>query len=245
MQADPIAEWQRLTEHYREMCDEELYELADDIGNLTETAQQVLRSEMKSRGLGETKAAKREPEARRAVDAWNLASNAPEDSDPIFGDAAGAFATRTPQIVPDTPGSEDDDTGPHEYTWKTLLCECETSQEAKQVSAVLNRAGIESWIEGARTGIGLANPRVLVAADQLEAASAIAAQPIPQAIIDQFKSEIPEFKPPVCPKCGASDPVLEGVNPRNTWRCEQCDAQWTEQAGSEDEEAENTGDTPL
>ena len=53
MQADPIAEWQRLTEHYREMSDEELGELACDFDDLTETAQQVLRSEMRSRGLGD------------------------------------------------------------------------------------------------------------------------------------------------------------------------------------------------
>ncbi len=73
MQADPILEWQRLTEHYREMSDEELHELADDLGNLTDTAQQVLRSEMKSRGLGETQA----PTSRAAIDVPADASHRP------------------------------------------------------------------------------------------------------------------------------------------------------------------------
>ncbi len=246
MQTDPIQEWQRLTEHYREMSDEELRELADEVGNLTETAQQVLRSEMKSRGLGETQAANRTPEAWRAADAFTSPeSNARGNSDPIFGGAATAFGNRAPEAVPGAPGSEDEDAGPHEYTWKTLLCECETSQEARQLCTALKQVGIESWMEGAETysrytGAGLATPRVLVAADQLDLARAIAANPVPRQILDDLKMEVPEFEPPKCPKCGTSDPVLEGVDPRNTWRCEQCGEQWAEAAGDEDEEAENT-----
>ena len=51
MQANPFEEWQRLTEHYREKSEEELRELAADFADLTETAQQVLRNEMRKRGL--------------------------------------------------------------------------------------------------------------------------------------------------------------------------------------------------
>ena len=51
MQADPIAELRRLTEHYRELSDDELRNLAADFADLTETAQQALRTEMQSRGL--------------------------------------------------------------------------------------------------------------------------------------------------------------------------------------------------
>ena len=51
MQRDTIAEWQSLTQLYREMSDQELYELDAGIGDLTEVAQQVLRDEMRSRGL--------------------------------------------------------------------------------------------------------------------------------------------------------------------------------------------------
>ena len=46
MQADPILEWQRLSEHYRAMNDDELRQLAADFADLTDTAQQALRSEM-------------------------------------------------------------------------------------------------------------------------------------------------------------------------------------------------------
>jgi hypothetical protein len=42
----------------------------------------------------------------------------------------------------------------------------------------------------------------------------------------------PEFEPPRCPQCGAEDPVLEGVDPFNTWLCEACGKQWTESAAA-------------
>ena len=53
MQESPDQEWRRLGKHYAEMYDEELLELARDYKDLTETAQLVLRDEMKKRGLGE------------------------------------------------------------------------------------------------------------------------------------------------------------------------------------------------
>ena len=115
--------------------------------------------------------------------------------------------------------------------WKTLLCECETTEQARQLSDVLKRAGIESWIEGPGSrysGLNLANPRLVVAADQLEDAQRVLSQPIPEEIIDESKTTVPEFELPVCPKCAAADPALEGVDPFNTWRCEACGYQWTE-----------------
>src|SRR5208283_6010523 len=132
MQADPIAEWQRLTEHYREMSDEELRELADEVGNLTDTAQQALRGEMRSRGLGEMQASNRTPEKWWAADAFRSPeSNARGNSDPIFGGAAAVFGNHAPETVPETPGVEDEDAGQHEYTWKTVLCDCDTNGQAK------------------------------------------------------------------------------------------------------------------
>ncbi len=243
MQADPIQEWQRLTAHYREMSGGELYELAADFANLTLVAQQALCSEMASRGLGDPQAANRTPETSETTERFRSpASNAPEDSDSIFAPAAFAPVTRALEPVSGAPGTDDEDDAPHEYTWKTVLCECDTSAEARQLCEALKQVGIESWVESAagyspHAELEVTNPRILVTADQLDQARAIAANPIPQAIIDQFKSEVPEYEPPVCPKCGASDPVLEGVDPENTWRCERCDAQWIESAGSGDEEA--------
>ena len=69
-----------------------------------------------------------------------------------------------------------------------------------------------------------------VAADQLDQSQSIAAQFVPQKIVEDATEEVPEFVEPKCPKCGSDDVVLEGVDPENTWRCEQCDEQWTESA---------------
>jgi hypothetical protein len=205
MQIDQAAEWQRLTQLYREMWDDELLKLAADLSALTEMAQQVLRDELKLRGLGEAREAP-ERSARPPI---------PQHD---FGEAFAA--------------SEDssDESGPqHEFTWKTLLCECDTREQAWQICELLKRASIESWIEAPRShALELAGPRVVVAADQLEQARQIAAQPIPQDIIEESKMRLPEFEPPRCPRCGAEDPVLESVDPCNSWACESCGNEWTE-----------------
>ncbi len=239
MQADPIFEWQRLTAHYREMSDEELRELAADSADLTGTAQQALRGEMRSRGLGDPEA----PEIRvPPVSELQQSRSVPRKNfDLLAGPLANSY------IVPSDPEEHDhEDDPPRDYTWKTLLCECNETAEAQQLSEALRRAGIESWIEAMPNySIGVGNPRVLVAADQLEQARTIAARPIPQEIVEESEMKVPEFTPPSCPKCGAEDPVLEGVDPANKWRCEQCGEQWTESTGTGSGAAPQPGQTPL
>ena len=207
MHEDTIADWQRLTQLYSEMDDGELEALNADIGDLTEVAQQVLRDEMKKRGLND--------------------SSVPR----------GAFEPRE-HFAPLQEGpevdslTEEDDTEdgdlPHEYTWKTQLCECEGREEARQIREILRQAGIESWMEGSGSQVwdGMGNPRILVAADQFEQAREIASQPIPQAIVEQSRMQVPDYEPPMCPSCGAEDPILEGADPVNSWRCERCGKQW-------------------
>jgi hypothetical protein len=212
MQSNPAEEWQRLTEHYRGMLDGELEELADSFGDLTETAQQVLRNELRSRGLDE-------PGAKKAAARY----------------AAPAAPARFASQADKSNGDEEGDL-PKGYTWKTPLCECDTSAEAYQLKQVLQRAGIDSWIEGANSRSG-GYPKVLVAADQLEQAIEIANQPIPQEIVEESRIEVPEYVPPTCPKCGAEDPVLESAEPTNAWLCEACGEQWSEPEG----EAERAG----
>lgn len=221
MQTDPLVEWQRLSEVYRGMYDDELLNLAADAVDLTETARQVLDAELKKRGLGDlsnTSPARNIPEPRR------------ERRAALLGNQGGA-----PQLVLDYRARQDDDE-PLEYTWKTPLCDCRTTEQAQQLSEVLKRAGIDSWIEEPGTafrykGFEMRNPRVLVAADQLEQARAVAANLAPKETVEVSKVAIPEFEMPVCPNCGSSDPALEGVEPFNSWRCEACGNQWTETEG--------------
>jgi hypothetical protein len=226
MQNDPLQEWQRLSDVYRGMYDDELLNLAADAQDLTETARQVLESEMKKRGL----ALQRDPQGKLLP------------PDPMQERRADLRTDRgaPPRHVPDDAGmmdETDEPGGPAEYTWKTRLCECETKEQAQQISEALKLAGIDCWIEyqgasftGVWDQIGVGKLQLLVPADQLSQAREIAMGPIPQGIIDQSKSEVPEFEPPVCPKCGAPDPILEGVDPFNTWKCEACGNEWTESA---------------
>jgi len=51
MPTDPVEEWRRLSALYNEMGDIEIQELADQINDLTPTAQDVLRNELKKRRI--------------------------------------------------------------------------------------------------------------------------------------------------------------------------------------------------
>lgn len=239
MQADPILEWQRLAEHYREMNDDELRALAADFADLTAPAQQALRSEFQNRGLGDPIGASNAPVPSNVPLTAPAAQNT---SAPIHDRAVDTlgFFRRRPELVPDAPDADAQVDGPVEYTWKTPLCECDTLQEANELSAALKQAGIDNWIEGpkpsaysAYASLDLMNSRVLVAPDQLDQARAIAACPIPSEIVAESQTKVPDFTPPSCPNCGAPDPVLEGVDPVNFWKCEQCGQKWTDSVPSE------------
>ena len=230
MQSNPLVEWQRLTQLYREKYDDELLDLAADSADLTEVARQVLRDEMKTRGL----------------DKRNLAASGPMDPDRPAPPQYASDANQTDIEESDAEDAQEQSDLPREYTWKTLLCECEDREEADRISEVLKQAGIESWIEtpgsySQYSQLDLRNPRILVAADQLDDARAIVVRPIPQEIVDRSKMQQPEFVLPACPSCGAADPVLEGVDPFNRWRCEACGKQWTEAATELNGNPEQTG----
>ena len=171
---DTIADWQSLTKLYGEMSDGELLELDAQLGDLTEMAQQVLRDEMKKRGLNRPRPA----------------DNAPKPIE-SFAALQGEYGTLSPMDEGEAGQSDQ----PHEYTWKTLLCACDEWEEAWQISEALRRAGIESWMQGPGSGVrtDLSTTGVLVAADQLDEAREIAARPISQEIIDESKTDSSEF----------------------------------------------------
>jgi hypothetical protein len=206
MQVDYAAEWQRLTRLYEQMSEGELLELNSSFADLTEMAQQVLRDEMRKRGLDQ-------PLSNSS--AWRSSAVSMALND-----------TREDRSLADP---DEDGQSQHEYTWKTLLCECESGEHARQIAEMLRRAAIECWIEADRSrSFDLRSPRVIVAADQLDQARQIAARPIPQDIIDESKMKVPDFESRFCPRCGAEDPVLESVEPSNNWSCESCGHEWSE-----------------
>ena len=216
MEIDQAGQWQRLTAHYRDMYDEELLRLAAEFGDLTEMAKQVLRDEMRIRGLGDPTAPKPAPSIFNRPAAFH-------DEPPT--------RQRTPEPADEDLGEDNS----HEFTWKTFLCECETREQAYQLAEALRRGGVESWIDTMRSSEGYR--RILVAADQLEHARTIAAQPIPADIVEASTAEVPEFEAPACPKCGAEDPILESAEEGNCWLCESCGHEWID---AEEDPAEKT-----
>ena len=225
MQIDPAEEWQRLSEHYRGMFDEELEELARSFGDLTETAQQVLRNELKNRGMAApgTKA--------KAGSSPDCGPSAPEGG--RWASAVDPDAGAGSDGESDSP---DGSAGPIEFTWKTVLCECDAEEQALAICQALRRAGIENWYQAPGRGWSTGSPRVMVAADQLEQARQIASQPIPEEILEELRVVAPEYVAPPCPACQAADPVLEGAEPSNNWLCEACGHQWSDPWGEEDRE---------
>jgi len=223
MAPDTTREWQRLTRLYSEMSDEELLDLAAGFADLTELAQPILRDEMKRRGLADPQQPATPLLRPKEPPAAGIGFESRRGA--IFG---GWSNTLTEQDADSEDSAEDEENAPHEYTWKTLLSECDTREEALQIFEVLRRAGIEAWSSGPSSSFGSQTTRIMVAADQLDEAKQILLHPIPQDVIDQSKVKVEEFVPPNCPKCGAEDPLLESVEPANSWRCENCGAQWSD-----------------
>ena len=232
MNGNPPGDWRALSERYRSMFDEELIELSADFGNLTPAAQLALRDEMRLRKLSDPQAPRRIQSAPAAIE--QQAGTGPGRTQFGF-----SLVGRTPDLIPNEPTQQSPDGAPVEYTWKTPLCSCAGDQQAWQISETLRRAGIESWIEGAGSyatssgsqdiAVDDGNRRVVVAADQLDEARAIVAQPIPADIVEQSKAPPSEYQVPICPSCGAEDPLLESVDPVNAWTCEVCGAEWTDE----------------
>ena len=220
MQTDPVEEWRRLSALYSEMGDVEIEELADQINDLTPAAQDVLREELKKRGLTT------EPNAP-PVTPVSVSGNRAEVYWLKEADTAAAAQLE---------GSEED-VPTVDYTWKVALCRCESLDEAAARCEMLRRVGVDSWIQrpGAQFVVpwlefGVGGIQINVAADQRDQALAIIDQPIPQDILDQLaeQSTAPEYELPTCPNCHAPDPTLETVEPSNNWLCESCGHTWSD-----------------
>jgi hypothetical protein len=215
MHDDPLRYWQDVTENYRQMSDGQLLQLAANPEDLTDVAQQVLRDEMRLRKLDQRQESP-------------SGSSPPRRSGHHIG---GVFRDHYIPSDSELPAGDEEDLEPQpEYTWKTLLCDCESNDQAWQLREALKRHGIESWVRAVPAySMDVLGPQLYVAADQLDAAQAIAAQPIPQDIIDDGNTQVPEFELPECPRCGSRDEItLEGTDPVNSWSCERCGAEWTD-----------------
>ena len=231
MPTDPVEEWRRLSVLYSEMGDIEFQELASQINDLTPTAQNVLRDELKKRRI-------------------TAQANTPRSKTPFEDIDSAAHWRQEHDAAVDTGFDPSEEDAASNYTWKVALCRCESLVEAAARSEMLRRAGIDSWIQrpGARFVVpwlefGVGDIQINVGADQLDQARVIIEQPIPQDIIDQLHEEAAaaQYELPTCPQCGAPDPILESVEPSNNWLCESCDHSWSDPI-AEDSSQSGTAD---
>jgi hypothetical protein len=129
MQQDPMEEWRRLTALYGEMGDLEIRELVDQINDLTPNAQQILRDELKKRGIS----------------GKSFASPARGDQDP--DDFAAVHWDPREESIENMIGGAPEG-GAAAYTWKTGLCRLSTKLRSwERCCAVLaSRAGFSGRV---------------------------------------------------------------------------------------------------
>jgi hypothetical protein len=91
---------------------------------------------------------------------------------------------------------------------------------ALMAQSVLRSAGIESVVPTSEMG-AIDTPRLVVAPADAHTAELILSRPTHTGSAEEVG-----FVEPVCPQCGAVDPLLESVEPTNEWRCESCNHVW-------------------
>jgi hypothetical protein len=114
------------------------------------------------------------------------------------------------------------------YLAGTIVREYDTVKEAKLAAFVLELAQIEAAVVDGKASFDLRPPSVRVAPEDVERADALLAQPISAEIRADFEAMLhePDFELPACPRCASEGALLEGVEPTNQWRCEDCGHSW-------------------
>jgi hypothetical protein len=106
--------------------------------------------------------------------------------------------------------------------------EYETVKEAKLAAFILELAQIEAAVVDGQANLDLRAPSVRVAPEDFERADALLAHPASEEVRADFEASLlaSEFEVPVCPRCTSDGVLLEGVDPGNQWRCEDCGHSW-------------------
>ena len=100
------------------------------------------------------------------------------------------------------------------------------SEDALAAGEMLRAEGIECEVMLPRD-LDMRAPRVAVAPADAERAATSLSEPIPEEFRILVRTR-DQFVVPTCPGCGATDPLLEEIEPTNKWRCEVCDRVWVD-----------------
>jgi hypothetical protein len=242
---DPATEWLRLLEHYRQMSDTEIAILAGQSSQLTDTAQQILRSEISQRHLqvefdepvpAETEVRDRYPRGVRSEFSSPFAaadcSSAPDPS------AAGAEDRED--------AASEADSADDPYAKDRALIDLRTvwsARDALKLQNLLDGAGIPFFMGPERaTGADKVTSdfakgvEVKIMSIGLPWARMAMSQYWPADEPEEEPIEIAEI-PVRCPQCDSADVVFgrlldSGKEPRGEittkfdWTCEACGKQW-------------------
>jgi DNA-directed RNA polymerase subunit M/transcription elongation factor TFIIS len=233
---DPAAEYLQIAERYRQMKDEELLVLMPQISELTDSAQQALANEFRSRGLkldvkdekapSPTSAKPRSASFERAAPKFaNLA-----ESESAIGEAVDENAEEEGDSY-----EEDRELVEYEIVW--------SARDALKIQTILDQAGIPFFI----------GPERATSVDQVTSDFAkglsvkIMKVGMPWAIPlmqhyepedDPRPKEEPVEELPVrCPVCHSTEVVFEGLSDEKAseaddapekfkWTCDACGNQW-------------------
>ena len=231
---DPEQERQQLADHYSRQVDGRLEKVAREGYELSDLAKEVLRAELKKRGL--------QVELAQFVPA--RIKKAPEPADRPEADAPEADAGAGQELPQLDSEAEDEEL--------VTIRRFRDLPEALLAKGSLDSAGIEcgladdnmvrmDWFYSNAIG-GI---KLLVKAEEAASAEQILSQPIPENF---DVSGVGEYEQPRCPKCGSLDINFRELDPatyfslgvtylgvgvpipihRQAWRCHSCDVEWEE-----------------
>jgi len=229
---DAAAEYLRISEHYRQMKDEELLALAPQTDSLTPFAQQALATEIRQRGLKvETVEEKPAAPAR-----FQAAFNAPS---PKFRDRAD----RDSSSVDVGNGVELEEEDPYEEDRKLFtLCTVWSLRDALKVQRILDVAGIPfSMGKEMATGVDKVTSKFAdgVGVQIMQIGLPWAYQAMKGSYFPEDNPEEPfdETKQLVvrCPRCWSTEVVFDGrggaaagddASRKFRWTCDACNYRW-------------------
>ena len=224
---NPAAEWMRLSEHYRQLTDDELLALGRQISEMTELAQQILRQEMSQRKL------KLEPN-----------EPAEEPTEGQFEASAPASQSIDGVSDPDTASAPDIYAQDRELV---EICTVWSQSDALQVQRLLDTAGIPFFMGKEKaTGVDAVTSNfaggvtVQVMRIGLPWAGQALQHYTPTNDPDKGKNEELDDAEIRCPKCRSTEVVLDHLvtesadgteksSSKYEWTCDSCGYHWQDE----------------
>jgi hypothetical protein len=220
---DPEEERQRLRDFYSRQMDGRLEQVATEADGMTDVARELLKGELLRRGL---------------------------DVDLLQPARAGNIAPAPAEVPPEPQPIVDEDALPGEFEKRNMLTirRFRDLPEALLAKGSLDSAGIDSFLEDenmVRMDWFISNLlggiKLVVDAENVEAANEILNQPIPE----NFDVEgVGDYQQPRCPQCQSMDVSFEELDKpiaygglfvnipipvhRKGWLCHSCKNAWQE-----------------